>query len=264
MAARHEPASFRASSVARALEAIEQKFGVGALQRLGDVAKPTSDVLGTGLVDLDRLTGIGGWPRGRICEVFGPESVGVTTLLVQTLAAAQQHGGIVAFVNVDRAFIPEYALRLGCSVEDIFIAQPDNGPMPLEIVDALVRSGAFDAIVLDSVSALYSPVREQEAVDAHKESLERARLLSDAMRRLAANVDRTRTVVLFGNTRAERADSHVEYGATPGGRALCFYSPSRLGWSAAMCFRARSARLVPRSSSSCARTTPRGARWRKA
>lgn len=113
MAARDDPASLRASNVARALAGIEQKFGVGALQRLGDVAMPTTDVLGTGLVDLDRLTGIGGWPRGHICEVFGAESVGVTTLLVQTLAAAQQHGGIVAFVDVDRAFIPEYARRLG-------------------------------------------------------------------------------------------------------------------------------------------------------
>ena len=229
MAARDEPASLRASNVARALAGIEQKFGVGALQRLCDVPKPTSDVLGTGLADLDRLTGIGGWPRGRICEVFGSESVGVTTLLVQTLAAAQQHGGIVAFVDVDRAFVPEYARRLGCVVEDIFIAQPDDGPMALEIVDALVRSGAFDAIVLDSVPALYSHVRDQEAVDAPNESLERARLLSDAMRRLAANVDRPRTVVLFGNRRAERADSHVEDGATPGGRALRFYSSIRLG-----------------------------------
>src|ERR1041385_1961334 len=106
MAARDEPASLRASNVARALAGIEQKFGVGALQRLGDVAKPTSDVLGTGLADLDRMTGIGGWPRGRICEGFGPESVGVTTLLVQTLAAAQQHGGIVAFVDVDLPSFP--------------------------------------------------------------------------------------------------------------------------------------------------------------
>ena len=229
MAARDNPVSLRASNVARALAGIEQKFGVGALQRLGDVAKPTSDVLGTGLADLDRLTGIGGWPRGRICEVFGPESVGVTTLLLQTLAAAQRHRGIVAFVDVDRAFVPEYARRLGCAVEDIFIAQPDDGPMALEIVDALVRSGAFDAIVLDSVPALYSPVRDQEAADTRNESLERARLLSDAMRRLAANIDRTRTVVLFGNRRTERADSHVEDGATPGGRALRFYSSLRLG-----------------------------------
>jgi recombination protein RecA len=157
-------------------------------------------------IDLDRLTGIGGWPRGRICEVFGPESVGVTTLLVQTLAAAQQHGGIVAFVDVDRAFIPEYARRLGCAVEDIFIAQPDDGPMALEIVDALVRSGAFDAIVLDSVPALYSPVRDQEAVDARNESLE-----STASERRDAPTGcecrPTRTVVLFGNRRPERADS---------------------------------------------------------
>ena len=153
----------------------------------------------------------------------------MTTLLLQTLAAAQRHRGIVAFVDVDRAFVPEYARRLGCAVEDIFIAQPDDGPMALEIVDALVRSGAFDAIVLDSVPALYSPVRDQEAADTRNESLERARLLSDAMRRLAANIDRTRTVVLFGNRRTERADSHVEDGATPGGRALRFYSSLRLG-----------------------------------
>src|ERR1051326_5884606 len=151
MAARDQPGPGPGPDVARVVAGIEQKFGVGALQRLGDVAKPTSDVLGTGLADLDRLTGIGGWPRGRICEVFGPESGGVTTLLLQTLAAAQRHGGIVAFVDVDRAFVPAYARRLGCAVEEIFIAQPDGGPMVLEPVDALVRSRAFDVIVLDSV-----------------------------------------------------------------------------------------------------------------
>ena len=130
--------------------------------------------------------------------------------------------------DVDHAFVPKYARRLGCAVENIFIAQPDDGPMALEIVDALVRCGAFDAIVLDSVPGLYSPARGAEAPDARNESVERARLLSDAMRRLAANVDRTRTVVLFGNRQTERAASHDDDGTTPGGRALRFYSSIRL------------------------------------
>jgi recombination protein RecA len=130
--------------VARALAGLERKFGRGAVQRLGALAGPHADALSTGLIDLDRAIGIGGWPRGRICEIFGPESVGVSTLLLQGLATAQQRGGIVALVDVDHAFVPEYARRLGCSAEQIYIAQPDDGPMALDLVDALVRSGAFD------------------------------------------------------------------------------------------------------------------------
>ena len=151
MAARDNPVSLRASNVARALAGIEQKFGVGALQRLGDVAKPTSDVLGTGLVDLDRLTGIRRASHLRL----GPEERRRDDTSVQTLAAAQQHGGIVAFVDVDRAFIPEYACRLGCAVEDIFIAEPDDGPMALEIDTR--RSLVVRRDRARCVPALYSP-----------------------------------------------------------------------------------------------------------
>jgi hypothetical protein len=185
-------------------QAIERKFGAGAVQRLGDVTKPVTDVLPTGLVALDRAIGIGGWPRGRICEVFGPESVGVSTLLLQTLAAAQQRGGVVALIDVDHAFVPEYARRIGCVVEEIYNAQPDDGPMALEIVDALVRSGAFDALALDSVPGLYPSQRYDAESEPVNDALERARLLSEAMRRLAANIDRTRTVVLFGNRQTEK------------------------------------------------------------
>ena len=213
------------AAVARALAGVERKFGVGALQRLGDVVQPVADVLPTGMSALDRAIGIGGWPRGRVCEVFGPESVGVTTLLLQVLAAAQQRGGIVALIDVDHAFVPEYARRLGCTVGEIVIAQPDDGPMALEIVDALVRSGAFDAVALDSVPGLYPPAADRAGSDGRESALQRARLLSEAMRRLAANIDRTRTVVLFGNRRIEKAPDDT----TPGGRALRFYSSVRLG-----------------------------------
>jgi recombination protein RecA len=170
---------------------------------------------------------VGGWPRGRICEVFGRESIGVTTLLLQSLAEAQRRGGIVAFVDVDHAFVPEYARRIGCRVEEIFIAQPDDGPMALEIVDALVRSGAFDVVMLDSVPGLYAPRRDDQATNGAGDALARARLLSEAMRRLAANIDRTRTVVLFGN---RLADQHMDEddARTPGGRALRFYSSLRV------------------------------------
>src|SRR3954454_18393095 len=129
MAPSDQPASRRESGVQRAIAGIERKVGAGAVQRLGDVAKPTGDALPSGLAPLDRVIGIGGWPRGRICEVFGPEGVGVTSLLLQSLAAAQHRGGIVAFIDVDHVFVPNYVRRLGAAVEDIFIAQPDDGPM---------------------------------------------------------------------------------------------------------------------------------------
>jgi len=140
----------RQDRVARALAALERRFGTGAVQRLGTLAVPHADALSPGLIDLDRAIGIGGWPRGRICEIFGPDELGVSTRLLQGLAAAQQRGGIVALVDVDHAFVPEYARSLGCSAEQIYIAQPEDGPMALEIVDALVRSGNFDVIALDS------------------------------------------------------------------------------------------------------------------
>ena len=140
----------RDKHLAAVVAGIEKKFGVGALQRLGSLANTNVDVLPTGIAELESILGVGGWPRGRICEIFGPEGVGVTRLLLQALAAAQARGGIVAFVDVDHAFVPEYARRIGCVVEEIFIAQPDDGPMALEIVDALVRSGAFDLVVLAS------------------------------------------------------------------------------------------------------------------
>jgi recombination protein RecA len=177
MAPPGQPTSGRAESALQAVAAIERKFGAGAVVRLGDVATPTTDVLQTGLIDLDGVIGIGGWRRGRICEVFGPESVGVSTLLLQTLAAAQQRGGIVALVDVDHAFGPEYARRLGCTVEEVFIAQPDEGPMALEIVDALVRSGAFDAVALDSVPALYRQDKDAPENGASIDAPDRARLL---------------------------------------------------------------------------------------
>lgn len=228
MPPRDQPKATNAGGVARALAGIEQKFGAGALRRLGDVAQSVADVLPTGIADLDRAIGIGGWPRGRICEIFGPEGVGVTTLLLQVLATAQTHGGIVALIDVDHAFTPEYARRLGCRVEEIYIAQPDDGPMALEIVDALVRSGAFDAIALDSVPGLYPAAADTQEWDRRQDTVQRARLLSEAMRRLVANIERTRTVVLFGNRLAEKSLDDAD-GAPPGGRALRFYSSVRLG-----------------------------------
>jgi recombination protein RecA len=177
MAAREVSDLSRDRRVAATVAGIEKKFGVGAVQRLGAVAKPGADVVPTGVTSLDCILGIGGWPRGRICEVFGPESVGVTTLLLQSLASAQQRGGIVALVDVDHAFVPEYARASGCRVEEIFVAQPYDGPMALEIVDALVRSGAFDVIALDSVPGLYSSRSDDQPGDSAGEALARARLL---------------------------------------------------------------------------------------
>jgi recombination protein RecA len=160
----------------------------GHCSGVGDLAHTNIDVLPTGISVLDHLLGIGGWPRGPICEVFGPDSVGATTLLLQSLAEAQQRGGIVAFVDVDHAFVPEYACRIGCRVEEIFKPSLTIGRWPLEVVDALVRSGTFDLIALDSVPGLHSARGDgDDPSNTAGEALARARLLSEAMRRLAAD-----------------------------------------------------------------------------
>jgi recombination protein RecA len=217
----------RDGHVAAAIASIEEKFGNGAIQRLG--ATPTSDVqvIPIGLAELDRIVGVGGLPRGRIVEVLGPESAGVSTLLLHAVAAAQHRGGIAALIDVDRGFDPEYARRIGLDLSSLFIAQPDDGAMALEIVDALVRSTAFDLVAVDSVAAL-EPPDQTDTVAISSRGARQGRLLSEALRRLAAGVDRTRTVLLFGNRTIPAADDDLA-GQTSGGRALPFYASVRLG-----------------------------------
>ena len=174
--------------VAAAIASIEGKFGHGAIHRLGTRATSDVQVIPIGLAELDRIVGVGGLPRGRIVEVLGHESAGVSTLLLHAVAAAQSRGGIAALIDVDRGFDPEYARRIGIDLSSLFIAQPDDGAMALEIVDALVRSTAFDLVAVDSVAALEPP--DQTDTDAiSSRGARQGRLLSEALRRLAAGVD---------------------------------------------------------------------------
>ncbi|MGI9147482.1 MAG: recombinase RecA [Chloroflexota bacterium] len=213
--------------VAAAIANIEKKFGHGAIQRLGATATSDVQVIPLGLAELDRMVGVGGLPRGRIVEVLGPESAGVSTLLLHAVAAAQRRGGIAALIDVDRSFDPEYARRIGIDLNSLFIAQPDDGAMALEIVDALVRSTAFDMVAVDSVPALEPPGQTDTDANASR-GARQGRLLSEALRRLAAGVDRTRTVLLFGNhTTPSVGDDATEQ--TSGGRALPFYASVRIG-----------------------------------
>jgi recombination protein RecA len=217
----------RKRDVAAAIARIEKKFGHGSIQRLGATATSDVQVIPIGLTELDRIIGVGGLPRGRVVEVLGPESAGVSTLLLHAVEAAQRHGGVAALIDVDMAFDPEYARRIGIDLNSLFIARPDDGAMALEIVDALVRSTAFDIVAVDSVPALEPP--EQKDTDASaSRGARQGRLLSEALRRLAAGVDRTRTVLLFGNRTTPGAEGDLTE-HTSGGRALPFYASVRIG-----------------------------------
>ncbi|NLY54138.1 MAG: recombinase RecA [Firmicutes bacterium] len=212
-----------------ALNQIEKQFGKGAVMRLGaDATKLTLDVIPTGSLALDIALGVGGIPRGRIIEVFGPESSGKTTVALHMIAEAQKLGGIAAFIDAEHALDPAYAQNLGVNIEDLLVSQPDTGEQALEITEALVRSGAVDIVVVDSVAALVPRAEiEGEMGDAHVGL--QARLMSQALRKLAGAINRSHTVVVFINQLREKVG--VMFGnpeVTPGGRALKFYSTVRL------------------------------------
>lgn len=212
-----------------ALNQIEKQFGKGAIMRLGeDAAKLTMDVIPTGALALDIALGVGGIPRGRIIEVYGPESSGKTTVALHMIAEAQKLGGIAAFIDAEHALDPSYARNLGVNIDDLLVSQPDTGEQALEIAEALVRSGAVDIIVIDSVAALVPRAEiEGEMGDAHVGL--QARLMSQALRKLAGAINRSRTVAVFINQLREKVG--VMFGnpeTTPGGRALKFYATIRL------------------------------------
>lgn len=212
-----------------ALNQIEKQFGKGAVMRLGEEStKLARDVIPTGALALDIALGVGGIPRGRIIEVFGPESSGKTTVALHMIAEAQKLGGIAAFIDAEHALDPTYASRLGVCIDDLLVSQPDTGEQALEIAEALVRSGAVDIVVVDSVAALVPRAEiEGEMGDAHVGL--QARLMSQALRKLAGAINRSRTVVVFINQLREKVG--VMFGnpeVTPGGRALKFYSSVRL------------------------------------
>jgi recombination protein RecA len=207
---------------------IQKQFGQGAIMRLGESTSMKVDVIPTGCLSLDAAVGIGGMPRGRLVEIYGPEASGKTTLALQILASAQKHGGEVAFVDVEHALDPVYAEAIGLDIDQLLVSQPSSGEQALEITEMLVRSNAVDAIVLDSVAALVPRAEiEGEMGDSHVGL--QARLMSQALRKLAGAVSRSKCVVVFINQ--IRMKIGVMFGnpeTTSGGRALKFYSSLRL------------------------------------
>lgn len=212
-----------------ALKQIEKDFGQGAIMRMGEAAdKMNIEVISTGVLALDLAVGVGGFPRGRIIEIYGPESSGKTTVALHAAAEAQRNGGVVAFIDAEHALDPVYAKKLGVDINSLLISQPDNGEQGLEITEALVRSGAVDLIVVDSVAALTPKVEiDGEMTDAHVGV--HARLMSKALRKLTSSISKTRTVIIFINQLREKVG--IMFGnpeTTTGGRALKFYSTIRL------------------------------------
>ena len=211
-----------------AISQIEKQFGKGSIMRLGDTEIENIDIIPTGSLDLDIALGIGGLPRGRVIEIFGPESSGKTTVALHVVAEAQKQDGIAAFIDAEHALDPNYAKKLGVDVENLIISQPDTGEQGLEIAEALVRSGAVDIVVVDSVAALVPKAEiEGEMGDSHVGL--QARLMSQALRKLAGAINKSNTTVIFINQLREKVG--IMFGnpeTTTGGRALKFYSSVRL------------------------------------
>ncbi|HEX4240644.1 MAG TPA: recombinase RecA [Steroidobacteraceae bacterium] len=219
----------RKKALAAALSQIEKQFGKGSVMRLGEAgATYEVDSIPTGSLGLDIALGVGGIPRGRVIEIFGPESSGKTTLTLSIIASAQSHGGTAAFVDAEHALDPVYAEKLGVKVNDLLVSQPDTGEQALEITDMLVRSGAVDVVVVDSVAAL-TPKAEIEGEMGDQHMGLQARLMSQALRKLTGNIKRSNTIVIFINQ--IRMKIGVMFGnpeTTTGGNALKFYSSVRL------------------------------------
>lgn len=210
------------------LERIEKTYGKGTIMRLGDTAVEPMEIIPTGSLTLDLALGIGGYPRGRIIEIYGPESSGKTTLTLHAMAECQKNGGIAAFIDAEHAFDRHYAEKLGVDTENLLISQPDNGEQALEIADNLIRSGAIDIIVIDSVAALVPKSELEGEMGDSKVGLQ-ARLMSQALRKLTATISKTGATCVFINQLREKIG--VMYGSpetTTGGNALKFYASCRL------------------------------------
>ncbi len=210
------------------MDKIEKSYGKGSIMRMGD--KPVDDVqaIHSGSIALDLAMGIGGYPKGRVIEIFGPESSGKTTLAIHAIAEAQKVGGIAAFIDAEHAFDPTYAQKLGVDIDELLISQPDNGEQALEIADSLIRSGAIDIIVIDSVAAL-TPKAEIEGEMGDSKMGLQARLMSQALRKLTGSISKTKTCVIFINQLRDKIG--VMFGnpeTTTGGNALKFYASMRL------------------------------------
>jgi recombination protein RecA len=218
----------KSKAIDSAIAQIERQHGKGAIMRMGDEDRPKIAVTPTGALALDLALGVGGLPRGRIVEIFGPESSGKTTLALHVIAEAQKSGGLAAFIDAEHALDPTYAQAIGVDLENLYFSQPDNGEQALEIADTLVRSGALDVVVIDSVAALVPRAEiEGEMGDSHVGL--QARLMSQALRKLSGSLSRSGTTAIFINQLREKIG--VMFGSpetTPGGRALKFYSSIRL------------------------------------
>jgi recombination protein RecA len=211
-----------------ALGQIEKQFGKGSIMRMGETAHMAIEALPTGALSLDLALGIGGLPRGRIVEIYGPESSGKSTLAMHVVAEAQRNGGICAYIDAEHAMDPIYAKAIGVNVDDLLISQPDTGEQALEISDMLIRSGALDVLVIDSVAAL-TPRAELDGEMGDTHVGLQARLMSQALRKLTGTLSKTRTIAVFINQLREKVG--VIYGSpevTPGGRALKFYASIRI------------------------------------
>jgi recombination protein RecA len=218
----------REQALEAALGQVERNFGKGAVMKMSDRAAVSIGAVSTGSLSLDLALGIGGLPRGRIVEIFGPESSGKTTLVYHAIAEAQRRGGICAFIDAEHAIDPAYAKRIGVDIDELLVSQPDTGEQALEIAELLIRSGALDIVAVDSVAALVPKAEiEGEMGDSHVGL--QARLMSQALRKLAGTLNRTETICIFTNQLREKIG--VMFGnpeTTPGGRALKFYASVRL------------------------------------
>lgn len=226
--ARDEVKHKKADAALSAIEQIRSRFGDGAIMKFGDIPRTNVDAISTGCLSLDIATGVGGVPRGRIIEVYGPESSGKTTLAQHIVAEVQKSGGIAAFVDAEHALDPEYAAKIGVNVKEMLLSQPDSGEQALEIVETLVRSNAVDVVVVDSVAALV-PQKEIEGEMGDQHMGLQARLMSQALRKLTAIIAKTKTVVIFINQIRNKIG--VFFGnpeTTTGGNALKFYCSMRI------------------------------------
>lgn len=218
----------RFSAIKEALDQIRDRFGDGSIMKLGEAKKMNVEAITTGCLSLDIALGVGGVPRGRVIEVYGPESSGKTTIAQHVIAEIQKQGGVAAFVDAEHALDPEYARKIGININELFISQPDNGEQALEIVETLVRSNAVDVIVVDSVAAL-TPKAEIEGDMGESHMGLQARLMSQALRKLTAIISKTKTTVIFINQTRQKIG--IVFGnpeTTTGGTALKFYSSVRI------------------------------------
>ena len=223
-----EDGSEKKRALDMALASIEKQFGKGAIIRMGERAQQDIQVIPTGCLDLDMALGVGGLPRGRVVEIYGPESSGKTTVALHVVAEAQKAGGVAAFIDAEHALDPVYARKLGVDVDQLYVSQPDTGEQALEICEALVRSGAIDVVVIDSVAALVPKAEIDGEMGDSFVGLQ-ARLMSQALRKLTGIVNKTNCTCIFINQLREKVG--VMYGnpeTTPGGRALKFYSSVRI------------------------------------